>query len=182
MQVTELARSRLVAAVDFRCDRKPDSPTFTELHTSYSVSYVRKGSFGYRSRGVSHELVAGSLLVGYPDDEFVCTHEHHPSGDECLSFRIAEELVAELGANREVWRIAALPALPALMPLCELAQLSAEGASDVGLDEAGIALAARFVGLAGAKRPSSRQLSARDRRRAVEAALLLDECCPTGWN
>ena len=182
MQVTELRRSRLIAAVDFRCDRKPDSPTFTELHTSYSVSYVRKGSFGYQSRGASHELVAGSILIGHRCDEFVCTHEHHPCGDECLSFQIADELVAELGGSTEHWRIGALPPLPELVPLCELAQSSAEGASDVALDETGIALAARFVDLAGNRRASPRQPGARDRRRAVEAALLLDESSPTDWS
>src|SRR6188508_3273882 len=147
MQVTELRRSRLLAAVDFRCDRKPDSPTFTEVHTSYSVSYVRKGSFGYQSRGSSHELVAGSILIGYPGDEFVCSHEHHQCGDECLSFQIADELVAELGSSTKMWRIGALPPLPELVLLGELAQSSAEGASDVALDEAGIALAARLVEL-----------------------------------
>ena len=50
------------------------------------MSFVRRGSFGYHVRGRSHELVAGSALVGHCGDEFTCTHEHHHGGDECLSF------------------------------------------------------------------------------------------------
>ena len=50
---------------------------------------MRKGSFGYRVRGQTFELVAGSILVGYPGDEYVCTHDHHVCGDECLSFQLA---------------------------------------------------------------------------------------------
>ena len=34
------------------------------------------------------ELVAGSMLVGHPGDEYICTHDH-VCGDECLSFFLA---------------------------------------------------------------------------------------------
>lgn len=47
------------------------------------------------------------------------------------------------------------------------------------LDEVGVALAGRFLDIAGTKRRSSNRKSARDRRRAVEAALFLDESCHT---
>ena len=47
------------------------------------------------------------------------------------------------------------------------------------LDEVGVALAGRFLDNAGTKRRSSNRKSARDRRRAVEAALFLDESCHT---
>lgn len=177
MQVTELARTGLLGVVDFRCDATPASPTFVEVHAAYSVSFVRRGSFGCRTRGKAHELVAGSILVGSPGEEFTCTHDHHDGGDECLSFQLSEELVASLGGSAELWQVGALPPLQELMLLGELAQLSANGQSDVALDEAGIALAARFLELTRPKRPTPRPASARDRRRAVEVALFLDERC-----
>jgi len=177
MQVTELARSSLLSVLDFRCDATPATPTFVEVHRAHSVSFVRRGSFGCRTRGKSHELVAGSVLVGQPGDEFLCTHDHHHGGDECLSFQLSAELVDSLGGGPAVWQIGALPPLQELILLGELAQLSTHGASDVALDEAGIALAARFVELAGSKRSSSRSASPRDRQRAVQAALFLDESC-----
>ena len=71
-----------IRVVDYRCSAGPDARPFTEEHVGYSVSYVRRGSFGYRTRGREFELVAGAVLVGHPGDEFVCTHEHHACGDE----------------------------------------------------------------------------------------------------
>jgi hypothetical protein len=38
------------------------------------------------------ELVTGSILVGHPGDEYMCTHDHHVCGDECLSFHLAPAL------------------------------------------------------------------------------------------
>ena len=177
MQVTGLGCSSLFSVLDFRCDATPATPTFVEVHRAHSVSFVRRGSFGCRTRGKVHELVAGSVLVGHPGDEFVCTHEHHHGGDECLSFQLSAELVDSLSASSGVWQIGALPPLAELMLTGELAQLSATGNSDIALDEAGIALAARFVELAGSQRSASRAASPSDRRRAVQAALFLDESC-----
>ena len=58
---------------------------------------MRKGSFGYRVRGRAFELVAGSLLVGRPGDEYICTHDHHVCGDECLSFQLAPDVAETIG-------------------------------------------------------------------------------------
>ena len=65
-----------IQVYDYRCTAGPGDSPFTELHAGHSLSYVRKGSFGYRVRGQTFELVAGSILVGHPGDEYVCTHDH----------------------------------------------------------------------------------------------------------
>jgi len=83
---------------DFRCTAIAGDKPFAELHRCHSISFVRKGSFGYRCRGKSHELVAGSLLIGSPGTEFVCTHDH-VCGDECLSFFFQPELVEASAAR-----------------------------------------------------------------------------------
>jgi AraC-like DNA-binding protein len=145
------------------------------VHQGFSISYVRAGTFGYRTRGKTYELIAGSVLVGCPGDEYLCTHDHHACGDECLSFQLRPELVELLGDHPAAWRSGALPPLPELMVVGELAQASAAGISDIALDEVGMLFAARFVRrLAGR---SQRSLKARsvDRRRAIEAALWIDE-------
>jgi AraC family transcriptional regulator len=147
---------------------------FVELHDSFSVSYVRKGSFGCRTLGDSFELVAGSILVGHPGDEFMCTHEHHIHGDECLSFQMAPELVETIGDRTGVWRSGAVPPVPELVVLGELAQTAAEGRSDIGLDEAGMLFALRFVEVVSGQKQEPPKAEARDRRRAVEAALWMD--------
>jgi AraC family transcriptional regulator len=170
LTATEL-QSGLLEVVDYRCSAGPDAIPFTEVHRGYSVAYVRKGSFGYHVRGESHELVAGSVLVGSPGDEFMCTHDHHVCGDECLAFHLSPEFVELLGGDSEIWRTGGLPPLPELMVSGELAQAAAEKQSDVGLGEAGLWFASRFVNLVSGRRPASQAVGARDRRRAVEAAL-----------
>ncbi len=170
LNVTQL-QSGPIEVRDVRCSAGPDARPFTELHRGYSLAYVRKGSFGYRARGEHHELVAGSMLVGKPGDEFVCTHEHHVCGDECLAFHLAPEVVDLVGGHDGAWRTGGLPPLPELMVLGELAQSVADQRSDIGLDEAGLCLAARFVQVASGRRPALQRSTASDRRRAVEAAL-----------
>jgi AraC family transcriptional regulator len=173
MQATTLGRTKAITATNFRCDAGPADAPFVERHGNFSLSYVRKGSFGYRARGESFELVAGSILVGHPGDEYVCTHEH-VCGDECLSFDLAPALVAAIGDRAEIWRTGCVPPLPELMVLGELAQAVAEAKSDIGIDEVGLLFAARFVELVSGRERKQVKPSACDRRRAVEAALWID--------
>ena len=160
--------------IDYRCTAGPGDAAFAEHHTDHCVSYVRRGSFGYRIDGASFELVAGSILVGRPGADYVCTHDHHPRGDECLSFHLGAEVADALG-DRAPWTAGALPPLPELMVLGELAQAVAEGTSDVAMDEIAALFVARFVEIAGARvGAKTRRASAADRRRAVEVAMWLD--------
>ena len=172
MPATTLFESRLLSVIDYRCTATPADQPFTESHQRYSLAYVRKGSFGCEARGESFDLVTGSLMVGYPGDEYVCTHEHHHGGDECLSFQLVPELVDAIGGLEAPWRAGAVPPLAALMVLGELAQAAADKDAELGLDEVGVSLAARFVEtVAGTTRNGHRP---GDRRRAVEAAHWID--------
>ncbi|MBD0272824.1 MAG: helix-turn-helix transcriptional regulator [Acetobacteraceae bacterium] len=174
MITTKVLADGSVTAVDYLCEAGASAEPFTEAHGAFSVSFVRKGSFGYASRGRTCELVPGSTLVGCAGDEYVCTHDH-ACGDECLSFQLAPELAQALDDRPETWRVGALPPLPGLVVLGELAQAAAEGRSDVGLDEAGMLYAARAVALAREATPAAaRGASPRERRRAVEAALWIE--------
>ena len=176
MTATTLWRGESLAVYDYRCSAGPSDRPFVEQHTSHSVSYVRQGSFGVRTRGQSFELVAGAVLVGHAGDEYVCTHDHHRCGDECLSFHLSPECVDALGGERakRVWHCGCVPPLPELMVLGELAQAAADGRSDIGVDEAGLCFAARFVDLVSGRARPTHPAPARDRRRAVEAALWID--------
>ncbi len=170
---TTILRLGSISVMDYKCAVQPSDEPFVELHTGFSVSYVRKGSFGYRVRGESFELVAGSILVGHPGDEYLCTHDH-VYGDECLSFQLAPELVETIGDHSDIWRIGCVSPLPELMVLGELAQAAAKGTSDVDLGEIGILLASRFVEVVSGRKRRPLETPARDRRRAVEAALWID--------
>jgi AraC-like DNA-binding protein len=175
-----LIESESLAVVDYRCDARPGDAPYTEVHRNFSIAYVRKGSFGYRYRGELFELVAGSVLVGHAGDEFVCTHDHHDCGDECLSFQFRPATLETLirGSRAELaqlWRVGGVPPLPELMVIGELAQSIADGRSDIGLDEAGLLFAHRFVETVSGRNADRRVVHARDRRRAVEAALRIDD-------
>jgi AraC-like DNA-binding protein len=174
MTATTLLRNDSICVYDYRCSAGPDSKPFVEQHRCHSIAYVRKGSFGCTKRGQSFELVAGSLLVGHPGDEYICTHDHHVCGDECLSFSFSPELIDGIGGKVEVWQTGCAPPLPELMVLGELAQAAACGRSDAGIDEVGYALANRFVEVVSGRTQKPVRAMARDRRRAVETALWID--------
>ena len=173
MGSTTLLQRPTMSVSDFRCSAVPGEKPFAELHRCHSISFVRKGSFGYHSRGRSHDLVAGSVLIGHPGDEYTCTHEH-VCGDECLSFFLAPELVKAISDSQTPWQIGSAPPLPELVVLGELAQAAADGSSDIGLDEIGQVFASRFVEVVSGKPHKAGPDAARDRRRAVETALWID--------
>ncbi|HYC08610.1 MAG TPA: AraC family transcriptional regulator [Steroidobacteraceae bacterium] len=174
MLARTLLKDGALRVIDYRCSAGPQDRPFVERHGSFSLSYVRAGSFGCRTRGRAFELVAGSLLIGRPGEEYLCTHEHHARGDECLSFQFAEGLLDALGLPVALWRSGALPPLAPLGVLAERAQAAAEGRSDVALDEAAALLAGRFVGIVAGEPFEPPAVTRRDRRRAVHAALWLD--------
>ena len=60
--------------------------------------------------GIRCELVPGSTLLGCAGDDYVCTHDKHVCGDECLSFQLSPELVEALDDRPATWRAGALPA------------------------------------------------------------------------
>jgi AraC-like DNA-binding protein len=179
MPAATLFDSGDLSVIDYRCAAVPTDKPFVERHDAFSLSFVRKGSFGYRLRGQSFEMIAGSIMVGHPGDEYMCTHEHHACGDECLSFHFTPEMAATLSehanAASRTWRIGCVPPVPELMVLGELAQAVVDGRSSASCDEAGRLFAARFVEIASDRKLTRPTLSARDRRRAVAAAMWIDE-------
>ncbi len=175
MIVTARLRAPGMSVVSYRCSADAAEPPVVEVHGDFSVCYVRRGTFGYRARGRGFELVAGSLLVGRPGDEYVCTHEHgRGEGDECLAFHLAPETVDALGGRGDAWNAAGVPPLSEMMMLGELAAAAAESRSDVGLDELGWLFASRFLGVTAGRAAARAAPSARDRARAVSTALWID--------
>jgi AraC-like DNA-binding protein len=138
------------------------------------VSYVQRGRFSCRCHGRTHELVPGSVLVLKPGDEYQCTHEHRAGGDDCLAVFLAPELVQGLQPRRGAWPSGGLPPLAPMMVRGELMHAVAAGDSDVGLDEAALAFAARFAAVVDDAALSRTPARAEDRRRAVQSALWID--------
>jgi AraC-like DNA-binding protein len=174
MLASTLLTGGALRVFDVHCAAGPGDRPYTEVHRSYSISYLRRGSFGCLTRGRRYELVTGSCLLGRPGDEYLCTHEHHAHGDECLSFHFDEALLDVLGLPSQVWRSGALPPLAELGVLGELGQAAAEVRGELALEEAGALLAGRFVELVSGSSFEPARVTARDRRRAVRTALWLE--------
>jgi AraC-like DNA-binding protein len=115
-------------------------------------------------------------MVGYPGDDYRCVHDHHPRGDDGVSFGFGAELVDRLGGGAP-WRCGALPPLAETAALGELACAAAQGHSDVALAEVGLMLAERFVAAWCGRPRVPREPSAGDRRRALGAAQWLEAHC-----
>jgi AraC-like DNA-binding protein len=173
VNVSVVHTSESLRVIDYRCTAERHAPAFAELHDSFTIAYVRRGTFGCHARGHTFELVRGSFLLGRPGDEYTCTHDHTDGGDECLSFHLSDALVDEIDPVN-AWHTGALPPLAELVVLGELAQAAVTGEAELGIDEVGVSIAARFSAVA-ADRKRRLSPSAHDRKRAVETALWLDE-------
>lgn len=174
MAQTELFARDALAVIDYRCEAGPETQPFVERHDRHSISYVRRGSFAVESRGRTFDLVAGSLFVGHPGDEYVCTHDHHVCGDECLSVQFEPELAETIADRADLWRGVGIPPLAEMMVLGEFTQSVARGESDIGMDEAALVFASRFAALASGKSRGKISAQARERHRAVDAAAWIE--------
>jgi AraC-like DNA-binding protein len=92
-----------------------------------------------------------------------------------LSFQCAPEIVDELGGTDRTWRAVATPPLAELVVLGELARARIDGEPGIGLDELALAFVARLIGAAGDRTRAGSTPAPADRRRAIEAALWLDD-------
>jgi AraC family transcriptional regulator len=170
LNVTTLTQTDSMSVIDCRCSAGPNDKPFVEWHRTFSLSFVTRGSFGCRVGSNSFELIPGSLLVGYPGDEYICTHDHHVGGDDCLSFGLSAALIDALPGRLETWRIGYVPPLAELMVLAGLAQASAEGQNDFSLEEVGTVLSHRFTELVSGEPHRTSNSGSRVRRQIVDAA------------
>jgi hypothetical protein len=68
MQTTPLLQGKSLKVIAYRCTMGPDDAPFLEQHTGHSLSYVRKGSFGYDTRGRTHRDNIGEIAEGVAGD------------------------------------------------------------------------------------------------------------------
>jgi AraC family transcriptional regulator len=163
-----------LSVVEYHCDSGPDDRPFAECHRVFALSFVRSGSFGYRQSKQTFELVAGSILVAHPGAEYTCTHDHS-HGDECLSFEFSPALADALPPSRELRNTVVVPPASRLMVLSQLAEAAMADRSGLALDELAWLLLDRVARSTPAARPVPVSVGAADRRRAVRAALWIDD-------
>lgn len=163
-----------VSVANVRCQTGATERPFIEQYGAWSMAYVQAGGFTCTCRGRQFELMTGSVLLGRPGDEYLCTHDQHPGGDECLAFHIVPALVEEIGGGQGPWASGALPPIAELVALGELARSAARHGGGPRVDELGMALASKIAALATGRRCPALQPRPTDRRRAIESARWID--------
>jgi AraC-like DNA-binding protein len=84
-------------------------------------------------------------------------------------------MAESLAGGGKAWDTPRLPPLPQLMVVGELWQAAAEGRSDAGVDELALVFASKCVETVKGEKAEGVKATERDRRRAVEAALWIEE-------
>jgi AraC family transcriptional regulator len=156
--------------IDYRCTAGPNDAPFVEVHELSSLSFVRAGSFGCHVGTAHHELVPGSTLLGRSGDEYVCTHDHHAGGDECLSIQLSPTLAAELQHGMRPLITGSVPPIAELMIAAELAQASAAGASTLSIEETSLLFLMRYAAVVRGKSAAPLKVHAKAGRQMIDAA------------
>lgn len=174
MAATIIFQNADLKVTDYRCEAGPADIPFAEAHDNFSAAFVRKGSFGYRHRGRAFDLVAGSVLLGHPGDEYICTHEHHACGDACLSFKLSHSYAEMVGGEKAIWQAGSVAPHASLMVLGALGEAVAEGRSDLGFDEIGLMFTAAIARHIAGRAPVSVTARSQDRARITAAAAWIE--------
>jgi AraC family transcriptional regulator len=173
MPATTLLRTPDLTVVDYRCAAGLGARPYDEQHRAFTAALVLSGAFGYRLEGRGYDLVPGAVLAGRPGQVYRCSHEH-VCGDRCLAVHLAPATLESLGGDARRWRGGGLPPLAPLMVAGALLQAAARGEGELGLDEAALLFARRYLAATGDAAGRNPAPSARDRRRAVESALWIE--------
>lgn len=152
----DIVRDGLVQMREYRCVASAGDPPQDDQFGLDSIAIVRSGVFAVRSGKQSQLLTTGFLLLGNAGQHYEVTHEH-AGGDSCLVFNFQRPIVEELavslrrGAERGPFArnvLAPRPRADAIMLLAE--ERLRSGASLMGLEELGLAIAEYALAEAGA--------------------------------
>jgi len=165
---------------DIVCTAGPHDRRFEEQHDALCIAPVTEGTFQYRTRHGAAVLAPGAVLLGNPGECFECGHEHG-TGDRCLAFHLAPELIETVvaavpGARHLVFAVPRLPPLPSLTKLLAAAEAARDDGDQAALEELALQLAgAVMMALAGAG--AGPAPSRRDQRRVTDALRRIEAAC-----
>jgi len=160
------------------CSDGPHDPRSEERHDGACLAVVLAGRFQYRAAHGAALLAPGTVLLGNGGQDFECGHDHG-TGDRCLCFNLAEELldtvVAGLPGAKPAFRAPRLPPSPLLVPLLAEAAAAGEAGDAAALEEIALRLAGCAAAMQADLKPADFR-AAPGEERAVAEALRLIEC------
>jgi AraC family transcriptional regulator len=152
----------LVRVREYLCTAREGDPPESEQFERSSIAVVRSGVFGIRTDKRVQLLSTGFLLLGNPGQNYEASHDHGV-GDRCLVFDFRGSVIEELagllrkGVGKKPFAVNVLPPHPRADAFRRLAEerLASAGAA-LGVEELGLALAARVLDWSGTGRARSR--------------------------
>jgi len=138
---------------DIVCTAGRGDRPYEESRSHVAVALVVAGTFQYRSPTGRTMMTPGSVLLGNPDEPFVCGHDHG-AGDRCISFSYSREFVEGIASSvqarpsRPTFRVPRLPPMSASTPLIARACAALLADSDFAWEELALEAAARGLELA----------------------------------
>ena len=158
------------------CAAGPGDRPFEERHAWTSVAAVLDGVFTYRSHRGRSLMTPGALLLGEAGTCFQCGHEH-ATGDRCVAFHFAPDLVGEtlsgLGGRRaQGFAAPSLPPLERLLPLSSRAKTLAHSRDPLEAEVLALDMARAAFAVDGEL--ASRAPTTREEAKAAEAVRIID--------
>jgi AraC family transcriptional regulator len=150
LAVAVIRQGRVARLSHVACTLGRRDKPYPEAHENavWTIALVRRGSFRYRAAATcrTHDLRPGWLLLGQPEAEFECSHEHD-GGDDCVSLAISQQLLSDVmtGASLPGKTLASAP--PVLPPAPRVGALveHAHRREEVDVDELGYLVAEALV-------------------------------------
>jgi AraC-like DNA-binding protein len=163
-------------AAEVVCVAGPADRPFEEQHAWTSVAAVLEGVFTYRSHRGRALMTPGSLLLGEAATCFRCGHEH-ATGDRCVAFHFAPDLVNETlsglnGSRASRFAAPNLPPLERLLPLFSRARALAKSRALLEAEVLALDMARAAFAVDGEL--ASRTPTAREEAKAAEAVRIID--------
>lgn len=149
---------------DFDCREEAGAAPSSEWCADYCVSFVRKGSFGYRVGRKTFDVHSGTVLLENPGTEYEISH-CHPVSDRCTNLCVDEGLLTEVAEafgnagllnrqprkDRFEFPVVLFPSVPQtdyLLALIHRAVTGGRHTNSLGLDMLGVKVLERiFAGL-----------------------------------
>ncbi len=93
--ISALHHSPLVRVLDFKCQCGRDPRRASEQTQKFTISFTRRGSFGYHIGRRNYEVHSGIVLLEKAGCEYAISH---PStiNDECTIFELGEDVLHDL--------------------------------------------------------------------------------------
>ncbi len=181
--ITVLQRSPFARMLDFKCQCGCDAPSRLEHTTKFTISFIRRGGFGYHLGSRSYDIHSGLVLLEQPGCEYSVTH-HRKIKDECTLFEFDRNFFAEAQEHRlglhlmRLFRgkypfatVAATPQLEYLHNAMRLTAQSQLAGARLKFDELLLAMLQQFASLAECKRGARADIRLKEwQRDAMDAA------------